>query len=805
MARTLRPVEPPANSLRQVKERLTTAVLEGVLAPAELPAKYAAHVDTRLAGVFAEAAGKTAEGFALVAVGGYGRRELCPGSDLDVTLLHHRRRNVREVADRIWYAVWDSGIRLDHSVRTPKEAISIAREDQRALLGLLDGRLVAGDAALVGGLLEGVAEWWRTHARELLGDLAASARQRHERFGEVAFLLEPDLKQAAGGLRDLDALSLAARGAPRLAPVLLPASLADHRRLLLGSRVALHARTGGSSDRLVLQEQDEIAPLLGHVDADALMGAIAAAGREVMWATTGGWRRLESFFAGPLGRAGGRDIPVAEGVVLRDGEVAMSPGAGGMLDGSLLVRLAAAAAAYQNPIATATLDRLAASEIEPPDVWTSELRQSFLSLLEYGAAATVVLEALDQRRLLERLLPEWPAVRHRPQRNAYHRFTVDRHLLEATAQAALLIRSVRRPDLLLVASLLHDIGKGQGGDHSEAGAVVAVGVANRMGFDKGDTEAIGRLVRHHLLLADVATRRDLDDPASVAAVASAVGDRDTLEVLARLTEADSIATGPTAWSSWKAELVSELVARVDAHLAGGQTLSAGPPRLPSERSRRLAEGGFLEVVVENTTVTVVAPDRPGLLSLVAGTLALSGLDIHGATAMDGGNSMAVEVFEVDRMAGGAHVDHARLRADLELALSGELLLAARLADLEATYARGRRPAAAQPAQVRVLVDDASSLATVVEVRAPDSRGLLYRLTRVLAESGLDVISARVSTMGHEVVDAFYVKESGGGGRPGTERLRDVASRLVTEADPGPVRGTAGRGGPAPSNVPAAAK
>jgi [protein-PII] uridylyltransferase len=770
-------------------------VLAGSLPPQAMPASYAAQVDSWMAGVFDRVVEGNGEGFALVAVGGYGRSELCPGSDLDVMLLHQRRRNVAEVADRIWYAVWDSGIRLDHSVRTPKEAISVARDDQRALLGMLDGRLVVGDAELAARLLAGADEWWRTHARELLPALATSGRQRHERFGEVAFLLEPDLKEAAGGLRDLEALALASRGAPALAGVLQSDSLAEHHRLLLATRVALHARTGGSGDRLLLQEQDEIALLLGSADADALMARVTAAGREVMWASSDGWRRVESYLAGPLGRTGGRDIAVGDGVVLRDREVALGPDAGpdaGRLrEGSLLLGIATAAARYGIPIATASLDRLAASEIEPPAPWTSELRQSFVSLLEYGAAATVVLETLDQRHLLERLLPEWLAVRHRSQRNAYHRFTVDRHLLETAAQAARLLRSVRRPDVLLVVALLHDIGKGRERDHSALGEEIAVKVATRMGFDAGDVEMIGRLVRHHLLLADVATRRDLDDPATVAGVAKVVVDRATLEILAALTEADSIATGPTAWSSWKAELVAELVERVDAVLAGGPALPPRPSNLRNERLLALAARGALEVLIEHRSVTVVAPDRPGLLSLVAGTLALHGLDIRGAVAMHDGGSMAIEVFEVDRDAAADSDESARLRADIERALAGELLLDALLAELEAAYARARRPAAAQPTDVRVLVDESASLSTVVEVRAPDSRSLLYRLTRVLAESGLDVISARMSTMGHEVVDAFYVRESIGGGKPDPERLRLVASRLASEGDPAAARGSHG--------------
>ena len=774
-------MEAPVPPLRQLREHFTACVLAGALAPAEMPAAYAAAVDDWLAGVFAEVVGERPGGFALIAVGGYGRRELCPRSDLDVTLLHQRRRDVRKVADRIWYSVWDSGVRLDHSVRTPREAISVAREDQRALLGLLDGRLIAGDGELAADLLAGVAEWWRAHARELLPVLAAAGRERQARFGEVAFLLEPDLKESAGGLRDLQALALAARAVPPLAPVLSPETLAAHHRLLLGARVGLHARTGAASNRLLLQEQDELAPLLGYVDADALMGGIAAAGREVMWTAADGWRRTESFLAGPLGRAGGRDIPLGDGVVLRDGDVAITPEAEGLSDGTLLVRAAAAAAEYGVQITTSALTKLAACRPEPPNPWGPELRESFVSLLEYGPAATPVLELLDQYHLLEQLLPEWLEVRHRPQRNAYHRFTVDRHLLEASAQAASLIRSVGRPDLLLVGALLHDIGKGREGDHSEVGRGMAVAIAARMGFSEDDVEVLARLVEHHLLLADTATRRDLDDPATIAGVASTVGDRRTLGLLAALTEADSIATGPTAWSPWKAELVAELVARTDAQLAGTARQPRGTANAPTDHQLELAARRSLQLEIDRNVLTVVAENRPGLLSLVAGTLALHRLDIRSAVATNDGGTMAIEVFELTHSPCGS-LDAARLRADLERALAGELLLSARLTDLEKASARGRRPAAAHSPEVRVLVDEAAStLATVIEVRASDSRSLLYRLTRVLAECGLDVLSARMSTIGHEVVDAFYVREATSGKQPETARLHEVLARLAAAA------------------------
>jgi len=775
-------------ALRVTRDRLSAEVVSRLLAPADYPATYAAEADEWISRLFAEATeGKTA-GFALVGVGGYGRSELCPGSDLDVMLVHQRRRNVKQVADKLWYSVWDGGVKLDHSVRTPKEAISVAREDQRALLGLLDGRVIAGDADLAAGVLDEVANWWRVHNRELLPQLSAAGSERHERFGEVPFLLEPDLKESAGGLRDLEALELAARAAPALAPVLLPPELKGHRRLLLSARVTLHAVTGGSSDRLALQEQDEVAPLLGFADADALMAGISAAGREVMWASADGWRRLDSYLAGPSGRAGGRDIALVNGVVLRDGTVALAtdPDATELGDGTLAVRLAAAAAEYGAPIATTTLERLVEAGITPGQPWGEDLRQGFVSLLEFGPAATPVLEMLDQRHLLERLLPEWLAVRHLPQRNAYHRFTVDRHLLEAVAQAALLIRSVRRPDLLLVSALLHDIAKGQPGDHSVVGRDIAIKVAQRMGFAAADTELIGRVVEFHLLLADTATRRDLDDPATIESVAQCLKDREAIEVLAALTEADSIATGPTAWSPWKAGLVSELAARADAYLREVQEPDAeravfGRTSAPTAQQLGMASSRSLGVLVEDGKVTVVAPDHPGLLSLVAGTLALHRLSIRSAVAMDGGGGMAIEVFGVSRPTGD-RVDARRLRLDLEQALDGRLLLEARLATLESAYARRRRAAAASPSQVKVIVDDtASAQATVIEVRAPDSHGLLHRLTRILAEAGLDVISARVSTIGHEVVDAFYVRDGVSGQPPDAEALRPLEPLLVAGA------------------------
>ncbi|HLI43930.1 MAG TPA: [protein-PII] uridylyltransferase [Acidimicrobiales bacterium] len=791
--------------LRSLRSAVVAELLAGQLRATELPRHYSDGADAFCRRAFRDAVPEPEpRGFALVAVGGYGRRELCPGSDLDLLLLHDRRREVAQVADRIWYRVWDSGVRLDHSVRTPREALAVARTDLRAALALLDGRVVCGDEELASGLLAAVNELVVAHRRRYVPAVLEAMRDRHERFGELPYLLEPDLKESAGGLRDLGVVRLLALALPgTLVSTNRPAVLESAHGLLLAARAALHARTGNRSDRLVLQEQDEVASLLGHRDADELAAALAAAGREVMGTCEDARRRAASALAGPAARGGGREVPVDRNVVLRDGEIALAHAADLSSDPAAVLRVAAAAACHTAPIAPSTLERMAAERPPLGSRWPPAVRDAFVSLLEYGSAATPVLETLDRVGLLEWLLPEWVQVRHRPQRNAYHRYTVDRHLLETVAQAAQLLREVERPDLLLFAALLHDIGKGRPGDHSESGEVIAGEVARRAGLATRDSAVLRRLVKRHLLLADTATRRDVYDPETIEHVAEAVGDRLTLDLLAQLTVADSLATGPTAWGRWKARLVTALVENVRAYLEGQPAEPPAAPR-PSPELLELAAAGGTAVAVSVDTerdrareldeITVVGPDRTGLFALVAGVLALHRLDIRSATAYPAGE-VAVELFEVEHDP-ALQVDPLQIEADLRDALAGRLAVTPRLQAIEAAYSRHRRPAAATEPEVRVLVGErALDNAAVLEVRAPDSRGLLHRLALCLAAAGLDVVAARIATLGHEVVDSFYVREQDGS-LPLPDRLeslrpalaRAAGGTLLAYGEPGPRRG-----------------
>jgi [protein-PII] uridylyltransferase len=695
-------------------------------------------------------------GVALVAVGGYGRKELLPGSDLDVLMLHDGRDGIARIADRIWYPVWDSGARLDHAVRTVPQARRVARSDLKVALGLLHARHVAGDADLTTRLREGALEDWRANARTRLAELKGLHEERTRLHGELAYLLEPDLKESRGGQRDVHAIQAIA--AAWVAPAPGPKVRAAYEQIL-DARHVLHEVTGRRLDRLVLEEQDEVARTLSLLDGDALLRQLAGAGRTIAYAVDHAFRQAD--------RAGGRRAlgvrmrrgktdrrPLADDVVEQEGEVVLARAAVPRTDPVLVLRVAAAAAQAGLPIAPRALARLA--ECPPLSIpWPPDARNALLALLGAGASAIAVWEALDQEGLLATLIPDWERVRNRPQRNPLHRFTVDRHLVECAANAAALARDVSRPDLLLLAALLHDIGKGWPGDHSVSGEVVARDVCKRVGLGDADVELVADAVRHHLLLPVVATRRDLDDPMTVEHVATTVGgSRTLLELLHALAIADGLATGPAAWNDWKAGLVADLVRRVSTVL-DGEPMPA-PAALRDDQLALVADGGPA-AIVDGNEVTVVALDRPGLLWRAAGVLASHRLTVRGANATAVGDT-AVTVFNVVPEYGDPP-DAMLVSSDLRRMLEGRLDVEDRL-ERRARAVRSRGFAAPPPKVT--LVDDASTSATVVEVRAHDEPGLLWRIGRALGECGLNVHAARIETLGAEAVDVFYVTDATGG-------------------------------------------
>ena len=697
---------------------------------------------------------KVSKRVALVAVGGYGRGELAPFSDLDIMLIHDGAKNIDDLASKIWYPIWDSGLKLGHSVCTVKQATELAKSELDAATALLSVRLLAGDESLANELsIEGV-KTWKAGASNRLPQLMQRVRDRQQDSVEVAFLLEPNLKEGYGGLRDIHALIWAEAAGVEISRSDRDA-LDAGRDVLMAVRVALHRHVGRAVEVMHLEDQDAVASLCGYRNADALVAALSNAGRSVSWVGDEVWARVASAKTKPVA-----DQLLAPGVILHLGEIHLDETVDPATDPTLLLRVAASAARHKARIDRPTLDRLAQSCPPMPSPWPVGAIDDFVGLLLTAHDAIPVLEALDQRGLWVKVLPEWAPNRSKPQRNAYHRFTVDRHLWEATANAATWADRVARPDLLVLGALFHDIGKGYPGDHTEVGVTMVERIGPRLGLNADDTQMLCAMVKHHLLLPDVATRRDLADSATIMMVADEVKTPLVLDLLHGLTEADSLATGTAAWGTWKAELVSDLVRRVHLVLGGAEVEEAQWRLFPDAEVLEMMAGGTVTFGLSDDSVTVVSPDRPGTFSRVAGVLALHGLGVLGAQAHSDEQGMAASQFRVIVPSHGP-IEWQPIVQNLTRALNGELAIEARMAERAKTYRRKRRSAGELAPPRVTFFDEASSNATVIEVRAPDQHGILHRVTKAMAEVGLDIRHATVQTIGDEVVDAFYVRTSGG--------------------------------------------
>ncbi len=614
------------------------------------------------------AAGRSQEGVALAAVGSQARGDAGPLSDLDLVLLHSGRSlaadELRELADRIWYPVWDAGVRLDHSVRTVNQCRSVAADDLSAGRRPARPHVHRGDPEVVAAARTVVAHDWRANARRRLPQLVETLHQRHTRQGDLAQSLEPELKEAHGGLRDMTILR--ALAAAWLAD--RPHGAVDEaHRVLLDVRDAVHVVTGRGRDRLGREDHDAVAALLCHDDADELLTTVSTAARTVAYALDGTVRRAGQSQRARTLRVGPRRPrlnPLGYGLFEHDGEVVLGPRSAVATDPLLPLRAAVVAARHTLPIAPATLANLAKSAPALPTPWPQLARDLFADLLATGPGLVHVWEGLDQAGIVDLWLPEWETVRSRPQRNPVHRHTVDRHLVETVVHAGALVRSVGRADLLLLAALLHDIGKVRGShDHSVTGAPVAAAIATRMGHSAEDVAVVTTLVREHLTVIDLATRRDHQDPRTAAAAREAVdGSREVFDLLLALTEADACATGVLAWTDWRATLLRQLAA------AAVNGWDEGAPAAPVEQASVTAQD--LEAVAAGEPRVVVRPqggcyridifdrDRLGLFADTAGLLAAYGLVVRTAIlrTLDG---LAANEWHVESPSGEAP-DEARI-------------------------------------------------------------------------------------------------------------------------------------------------
>jgi [protein-PII] uridylyltransferase len=779
-------------------------------------------------------------GIALVALGGYGRRELAPNSDLDLLLLYRGwdAPDVTELNRRTMYPLWDSRRDLGDRIREPRDIVRSLDEIDEAC-ALLDARLLSGDRGLFADMQGSV---WRRLERShasFVAKLTKASEVRHRRYGHAGHLLEPNIRDSAGGLRDIHTLLWASKlfpGGEGLDALVdsgylsrIDADLVDAARsFLLRVRIELHLGSVRHQDQLYLPDQDEIArrlayeaPASNRPAADHLMQELFRHARHVETIVASFWDRISRSQRRRRWRSGGSEM-VGDGCVLKDGRLELVATTNVADDPAGWLRVFRRAVLRGVHVGRASLNRLYeelahASSVE----WSKEAREVFLDIIESGGDGFRALEEIDTSGLLTALIPEWAPISAYPQRDLYHRYTVDRHLFSAVASLAASrdgedpeIRDawakVGDPDALFVATLLHDVGKGRAEDHSALGAEIAAAIAERMGLSGEQIADVAFLVRNHLALAETATRRDLNEPRAIEEMGEKVGGSRRLAMLYLLTRADSLATGPEAWSSFRSSLVRELYGRTREFLAGAPLPTGGAAERLAELAAELelsrTEAARLIGPMPETWITgidvgsarrqlellrtpigpdevrtavnaleeadefiVVAPDRTGLFSMVAGVLALRGLDVHDAEIYTRADGVAVEVFRVRGTHGSVPEERwPRLRTDIVAALSGSLDLDAALSK-KAAEARKRYRGRRRDQAPRVVVDNtASGSHTVVEVHTEDRLGLLRTITKTLTDAGCDLSLAKVATYGVQAVDVFY--------------LRDLDGRKITDTD-----------------------
>jgi len=764
-------------------------------------------VDAALVDLYtaATSTGDRAPRTALVALGGYGRGALCPRSDIDIVLVHDGTDAavVAVLTQQLLYPLWDAGFTVGHAVRTPAESVELATERLDAATAMLDARLLAGDAGLLAEASGPVLAWLRSDVDGFAESLANDARDRRTRFGSCAYLLEPELKEGGGGLRDIHAFGWLqeVRGRPLEDDGLLRtaerARLEAAEEFLTRVRSAMHLESGRRTDRLLREQQHDIAKVMGFQDEPRLMA------EDGLMRTVFEHARVVD--------------ALTEDVVVLGRPSDGSSDQVELLHAADALALVARAAEEGRSLSVAELDAVEVITVPQALEWGDAMRDAFLRILRARPGATEGLRALDRTGLLARLIPEWVDVRCRPQRDPYHRYTVDVHLLRAFERMS---RALAEPDVddplevvaaghieerdgALLGALLHDIGKNGEGGHVLVGDRVAATILARMDVEASTGELARFMVAEHLLLPDTATRRDLGDDDLILDVAARVETPERLGALYLLAKADALATGPSAWTPWRQALIRELVAKVQRVFERGEMGVEVAERLadaidllrellagerPEEVERfimRMPRSYFLSIPpaqiarhfatiepdlgkhdVRTSTLQggrpgtyellVVAADRSGLLSWIAGALSLAGLSILTAQVFTTEDGVAADLFEVQGVFEPVVGEDRwrEFRGQLRKAIDGRVSLEHRMTEKRRHYPeRSETP-------VTVAVDnDASDFFTVIEIGAPDRIGLLYDITRTLSELALDVHLAKVATYTDRVVDAFYVRDA----------------------------------------------
>jgi [protein-PII] uridylyltransferase len=664
-------------------------------------------------------------GLIVLGIGSLGTMRFAPTSDLDLAFLHKKnlRSSDKNLIEDFLYAVWGSGLGIDHSTRDIRDLERVAFEDPRVFVGLATAQVFSGDGPSFFEAREKLLSKATKKCDRLLGPLEIDAEQRIERYGELDSLNEPNLKQSFGGLRDLAvADALAACG-------MIAGIPAEASRELVGARVELRRFLGRPEERLDFDNQAVVAKALSMARAE-LMQSIGNVGREVAD------QLREAFDGCPKGPKRRMKLGLPAGPIERR---------------KLLESLARISAADRLPYTGELADASARLDKASVDQPMSERERGFLiEMLEAGDSLWPLVRGFERSGLMATMFPWFEPAIGFVQNNPYHKYRLDRHLMETVRVASRLRREVNRPDLLLIASLLHDIGKVADGDHSESGAEIASQLVQQLGLSQSDAQVVVKLVRHHLLLVDSAFRRDPHDLDTVFEIARILEHREILELAAVLSEADSRATGTQSWSEWKARLMWELVDQVERVMLG-EDPTIGLTGVSDDELAELLEAGKhgAEIRFKEGRVIVAIPDRKGLLAMMSGILLAHHLEVVAVDALtiDG---VAIESILVNRIR-KVELDLAKIRSRLARAEADPDYVWSLVEQTRRTYGTKSRKPSPNP-RIVIRTDPVPS----VEVRTSDRLGLLYDLASAIAEVGYTIRAARVQTLGQDVVDTFYL-------------------------------------------------
>ena len=801
--------------------------------------------------------------FALLAVGGYGRKELCLYSDIDIIILFNKKISIgaKALTEEIFYPLWDLGLELGYGVRTIKDCLTLARDDFEVLTSLMDTRFLCGDSLLYLTLIENLQKKVvdKKHAafNRWLEDLD---KMRINTYGVASHLLEPNLKEGIGGLRDYHHILWAAKvffhiRDPKELEYLGKLSYKEYHELekmvkfILFVRNHLHQISGRKNDRLSFEYQEEIARRLGYKNMKKIPAVEQFLGKlHAYMESIKSLNRSFLFSHAPKGRPTKNDFRfryISKGLHIFQDELWINSATEIIADPSILMDIfeQSSGSGYPLSMDAKRLIKEFLYLVDDPYRRSRKVVQAFLNVIN-GQNTIMTLDQMSETGFLDAFIPEFGEIRDRVQFDAYHIFPVGRHVLQTVAYLKNISKEkdmllmdtfsdLQYREPLLLSGLFHDIGK-NGKGHARRGVKIAKRILERFGYPLKSTEEILFLVENHLLLAETATRRDLNDEKVIIQCARKIGNIDRLKALYLLTWADSNATGPRAWNEWIANLVQEIFFKIlhilemgelatpDSsqkvikikkkirHLTADHISKTEFERLFDVMSTRYKLNTDVEDIVHHLEmleklkeeikdnqstafildvrenkqgdfweVSFLAKDRPGLFSDITGVMALNNINILSSNIYTWADGTAVDIFSVTRPLDSINPDETwgKIKMDLKNTFNGKLALSYRLSQKAIPSIISGRGRPALPPDV-VIDNKSSDFFTLIEVFASDRVGLLYLITRTLFDLRLDIRIAKTGVKGDQIADVFYVRDLEGQKLEDEEQVKEIKRALI---------------------------